>query len=121
MEAKSAPRLTFSLRCPFRNAGDVIYLNQVSGADDREWQFRVSTRHFALPFWCVDQHVGSFLQVTYDSQGDHFSMDNTDIRYANKTKLGGKELVYGLDLNNNPTLDDLWNQYAGVGLPVGRE
>src|SRR5208282_4304479 len=31
-------------------------------------------------------NVGSFLQVTYESQGDHFSMDNTDIRYANKTK-----------------------------------
>src|SRR6516165_1856465 len=30
-------------------------------------------------------HVGSFLQVTYDTQADHFSMDNTDIRYANTT------------------------------------
>jgi hypothetical protein len=62
-------------------------------------------------------HVGSFLQVTYDSQGDHFSMDNTDIRYANKAKLGGKELVYGLDLNNNPTLDDLWNSTPAWGYP----
>jgi hypothetical protein len=24
-------------------------------------------------------HVGSFVQITYDSQGDHFSWDNTDI------------------------------------------
>jgi hypothetical protein len=63
-------------------------------------------------------NVGSFLQVTYDSQGDHFSMDNTDIRYANsKRKLGGKELVYGLDLNNNPTLDDLWNSTPAWGYP----
>ncbi len=62
-------------------------------------------------------NVGSFLQVTYDSQGDNFSMDNTDIRYANKTKLGGKELVYGLDLNNNPTLDDLWNSTPAWGYP----
>ena len=62
-------------------------------------------------------NIGSFLQVTYDTQGDHFSMDNTDIRYANKTKLGGKELVYGLDLNNNPTLDDLWNSTPAWGYP----
>src|ERR1035438_1213178 len=54
-------------------------------------------------------HAGSFLQVTYDTQSDHFSMDNTDIRYANITKLGGKEFVYGIDLNNNPTVEDLWN------------
>src|SRR5581483_11580842 len=42
-------------------------------------------------------HVGSFMQVTYDTQDDHFGIDNTDVRYANITKLGGKELVYGLN------------------------
>lgn len=62
-------------------------------------------------------HVGSFLQVTYDTQADHFSMDNTDIRYANTTKVGGKELVYGLDFNNNPTLEDLWNSTPAWGYP----
>ena len=62
-------------------------------------------------------HVGSFLQVTYDTQGDSFSMDNTDIRYANTTKLGGKEFVYGLDLNNNPTVEDLWNTTPAWGYP----
>jgi hypothetical protein len=62
-------------------------------------------------------HVGSFLQVTYDTQSDHFSMDNTDIRYANLTKLGGKEFVYGLDLNNNPTVEDLWNSTPAWGYP----
>jgi len=62
-------------------------------------------------------HVGSFLQVTYDTQGASFSMDNTDIRYANTTKLGGKEFVYGLDLNNNPTVEDLWNTTPAWGYP----
>ncbi len=62
-------------------------------------------------------HVGSFLQVTYDTQDDHFSMDNTDVRYANTTKLAGKELVYGLDFNNNPTVEDLWNSTPAWGYP----
>src|ERR1019366_5695760 len=62
-------------------------------------------------------NVGSFLQVTYDTQADHFSIDNTDIRYANKTKLSGKELDYGLTLNNNPTLEDLWNSTPAWGYP----
>jgi len=62
-------------------------------------------------------HVGSFLQVTYDTQDDHFTSDNTDIRYANKTKMSGKELVYGLDLNNNPTVEDLWNSTPAWGYP----
>jgi hypothetical protein len=62
-------------------------------------------------------HVGSFLQITYDTQGDHFSMDNTDIRYARQAKLGGKSWVYGLTLNNNPTVEDLWNSTPAWGFP----
>ena len=62
-------------------------------------------------------HVGSFMQVTYDTQDDHFSMDNTDVRYANTTKVGGKELVFGLNLNNNPTVEDLWNTTPAWGYP----
>jgi len=62
-------------------------------------------------------HVGSFFQATYSVQADNFSMDNTDIRYANKTKLGGKEFVYGLDMNNNPTVEDLWNSTPAWGFP----
>jgi mono/diheme cytochrome c family protein len=62
-------------------------------------------------------NVGSFLQVTYDTQNDRFTSDNTDIRYANKTKMGGKELIYGLDLNNNPTVEDLWNSTPAWGFP----
>ena len=62
-------------------------------------------------------HVGSFLQTTYSAQKDHFTSDNTDIRYANTTKLGGKELVYGLDLNNNPTVEDLWNSTPAWAYP----
>ncbi|HUY81668.1 MAG TPA: hypothetical protein VMU92_08090 [Acidobacteriaceae bacterium] len=62
-------------------------------------------------------HVGSFLQVTYDAQADNFSMDNTDIRAANRGTLGGKDWVYGLTLNNNPTVEDLWNSTPAWGFP----
>ena len=62
-------------------------------------------------------HIGSFLQVTYDTQGDHFSMDNTDIRFAKQTKLAGKELAWGVTLNNNPTVEDLWNDTPAWGFP----
>lgn len=62
-------------------------------------------------------HVGSFMQVTYDTQDDHFSMDNTDVRYARLTKLNGKELALGLNVNNNPTIEDLWNSTPGWGYP----
>ena len=62
-------------------------------------------------------HAGGFVQVTYSGSADHFSWDNTDLRYANRTKVGGKELIYGLTLNNNPTVEDLWNDVPAWGFP----
>ena len=63
-------------------------------------------------------HLGSFVQVTYDAQADHFSWDNTDIRFAsNGGKLFGKQLTYGGMLNNNPTVEDLWNSTPAWGFP----
>ena len=62
-------------------------------------------------------HIGSFVQVTYDKQDDHFSIDNTDIRYANLKMISGKEFVYGVTLNNNPTVEDLWNDTPAFGFP----
>jgi hypothetical protein len=63
-------------------------------------------------------HVGSFAQVTYTAQGNHFSWDNTDVRYANKDhKLFGKPLTWGVTFNNNPTVEDLWNSTPAWGFP----
>jgi hypothetical protein len=60
-------------------------------------------------------HIGSFVQMTYDTQDNHFGIDMADVRYANKTTVGGKELVYGLNVNNNPTVEDLWNSTPAWG------
>jgi len=79
------------------------------------FEFPQDASIFLAGAWAT--HVGSFLQITYDSQGDHFSIDNTDIRYANKTKVLDKELDYGVTLNNNPTLEDLWNATPAWGYP----
>jgi len=55
----------------------------------------------------VTPHIGTFIQMTYDGQS--FGMDNADIRYTNQTNLGAKTLLYGLTLNNNPAVQDVWN------------
>ena len=65
----------------------------------------------------IYDHVGGFIQGTYDGIGRVFSWDNTDIRYANAADLGGRELVYGVSLNNNPTVTDPWNTTPAWGYP----
>lgn len=62
-------------------------------------------------------HLGGFVQTTYDVQSDHFRWDNTDIRFAQNRLVKGKTLVYGLDINNNPTVEDLWNDTPAWGFP----
>ncbi len=87
----------------------------VKGTQNGSFEFPQDISLFLAGAWT--SNVGSFLQVTYDTQTNHFHSDNTDIRYANKTKVSGKELVYGLDLNNNPTVEDLWNSTPAWGFP----
>ena len=85
------------------------------GTQNGNFEFPQDVSVFLAGAWTT--HVGSFLQVTYDTQDDHFSSDNTDIRYANKRNFAGKELDYGVTLNNNPTVEDLWNDTPAWGFP----
>lgn len=62
-------------------------------------------------------HFGGMAQITYTHADDKFGMDNTDLRYANQTKLRGKDFEYGITLNNNPTVEDLWNNTPAWGFP----
>ncbi|HEX7409489.1 MAG TPA: cytochrome C [Candidatus Binatia bacterium] len=65
----------------------------------------------------ITPHIGTFLQATYSGQDDHFTLDNTDIRYANDTNLADRELLYGIDVNNNPTVEDPWHTTPAWGFP----
>jgi hypothetical protein len=85
------------------------------GTQNGSFEFPQDASLFLAGEWTP--HVGSFIQVTYETQGDNFSWDNTDIRYANSTKLFQKDLAYGITLNNNPTVEDLWNSTPAWGFP----
>ncbi len=61
--------------------------------------------------------VGAFVQVTYDGVAQRLAWDNLDIRFAKSLKVAGKPVVYGLSLNNNPTVQDLWNSTPAWSFP----
>ena len=65
----------------------------------------------------ITPHVGGFLQVTFDPQSSQLGIDNADFRYANHTTLFGQHTIYGVSLNNNPTVQDLWNSTPAWGFP----
>lgn len=65
----------------------------------------------------IGSHVGGFVQTTYDGVNKVFTWDNLDLRLVNTGQIGGKDLVYGLTLNNNPTVQDAWNTTPAWGFP----
>jgi hypothetical protein len=66
----------------------------------------------------IAPHVGAFIQATYANDSGTFGIDNTDIRYADTRILASDQsLTYGISLNNNPTVQDLWNSTPAFGFP----
>ncbi|HXI20925.1 MAG TPA: hypothetical protein VNH46_07570 [Gemmatimonadales bacterium] len=66
----------------------------------------------------ITPKIGLFSQFTYAQADGGFGIDNIDVRFANKGTIGsGTEVVYGLTLNNNPTVQDLWNTTPAWGFP----
>jgi len=66
----------------------------------------------------VAPHVGAMIQITYANDTGTIGIDNTDLRYANLALLPNDHgLVYGISINNNPTVEDLWNSTPAWGFP----
>lgn len=70
----------------------------------------------------IADELGAFMQLTYSGAADHFGFDNTDIRYAHHLSFAGPSsndhhVIVGLTLNNNPTVQDVWNTTPAWGYP----
>lgn len=57
----------------------------------------------------IYKKLGAFVMGTYDATDDAWAVDTTDVRYADTVKLGDQTLLYGITMNNGPTIEDLWN------------
>lgn len=62
-------------------------------------------------------HFGGFSQFTYDGVGRAFSWDQLDVRATMHEMIGGTDVLIGLDLNNSPGVQDVWNTLPSWGFP----
>lgn len=78
----------------------------------------------------ANDYLGGFIQYTYNNASnpanpaEHLkgqsALDNTDIRAVGKAYgLDAEEVnfIYGFTLNNNPTVQDVWNSTPAFGFP----
>jgi hypothetical protein len=62
--------------------------------------------------------AGMFAQGTYSGEDRHFSWDNLDVRWAKPLpNFFGTDAVVGISVNNNPTVQDLWNSTPAWAYP----
>ena len=82
------------------NKNDVLYLPKIIGV------------YYAGRIY---DGLGAMVQANYSGIRDDFNLDITDIRYAGMTT--DKKFMYGVMINNAPTLGDVWNDTAAWAFP----
>ncbi len=65
----------------------------------------------------LGQHLGAFIQTTYDGIARAWSWDNLDVRATTTTTVKGHDVLLGASFNNNPTVQDAWNTTPAWGYP----
>jgi hypothetical protein len=78
---------------------------------------RFETASFFLAGKITD-NIGAFSQVTYDNHNPtdaggqyvgHSAVDGVDVRYADQFVSEKSNIIYGVSLNNRPSIVDPWN------------
>jgi hypothetical protein len=57
----------------------------------------------------IYSNVGAYVESLYAPLTHRFQLFETDIRYASQARVWGKDITYGLSLNNDPGATDPWN------------
>lgn len=57
----------------------------------------------------ITDHLGALAQATYSQNGGLLGWDNSDLRYARTLATGSHTAIWGVSLNNNPSLADVFN------------
>ncbi len=65
----------------------------------------------------ISPKMGAFVQMTYDTSTGYIHWDNTDVRLADRFQIANTDLILGLTLNNNPTVQDVFNSVPAWGFP----
>src|SRR5450432_1317951 len=65
----------------------------------------------------ITPRLGAFVQLTYAAPDGSIGLDNTEFRFADRTHLFSQELLFGVTLNNNPSMQDVWNTAPAWSFP----
>jgi hypothetical protein len=68
----------------------------------------------------ITPEIGGFIEFKYDSVKQQPQVDNIDVRRVHEGQLFGQDTVWGVTVNNAPTVQDAWNSTPVWGFPFTR-
>ena len=110
----SIPPLSVMVQVSYTHTGRALPDSALPGALAKDGEVLFPQQVSLFYAGKIADELGAFVQLTYDGVGDHFGIDNTDIRYAHHLSFGGSDandhnLILGITLNNNQTVKEVWN------------
>jgi hypothetical protein len=76
----------------------------------------------ASVYWAgrITPEIGGFIELNYDGVGQQAQLNNVDIRRAAEGQLFGQDVLWGVTINNSPTVQDPWNSTPAWGFPYNQ-
>src|ERR1700726_4005241 len=68
----------------------------------------------------ITSDIGGFIELKFDGVKQQAQVDNIDIRRVREGELFGKDALWGVTVNNAPTVQDAWNSTPVWGFPFNR-
>jgi hypothetical protein len=65
----------------------------------------------------LTEHIGSYWEWSYNQIERKISTENMDVRFASPFKWSGHDAIFGISLNNNPTVSDPFNTLPAIKFP----
>lgn len=65
----------------------------------------------------VGTHFGGFVQFTYDGVDRSVAWDQLDLRVTTHENVAGSNVLLGINVNNSPGVQDVWNTLPSWGFP----
>ena len=103
------PPLSIMFQASYTRTRQALPDSAVPGANAQNGQVLFPQQASLFYAGRIAEGLGAFIQMTYDSASGNLHWDNTEIRYARQMAMTAQSLTVGLTLNNNPTVQDVWN------------
>jgi hypothetical protein len=123
LSLNSIPPLSLMLQISYTHTGAALPDSALTGALAKDGDVNFPQQASFFYAGKIADNFGAFVQLTYDGVADQFGFDNTDLRYARHFSFGSDadpnqhSLIVGVTVNNNPTVQDVWNTTPAWGFP----